>query len=104
MSCGCEVGSVFALGALVGTVGHLMFRTGNSVGWGSVAWVGVWVVSLAALGKLIGLGYARIRLFQLHVQLDRARGQIFGDVATSAEPGSVRAIQPSGLPAGPSKE
>lgn len=111
MSCGCEVGSVFALATLIAMLGHLVAGTGNPVGWGTAAWVGGWVISSAVVGKLIGLGYARIRVVQLRAQLCHLRAQVccegdqhLDDVTVAAEPGRVCANQLAGLPASPPKE
>jgi len=83
-SCGCEVGSVFLLGALLGNVAYLTSGYGEWTGWGSVAWVGLWIMSLSAIGKLIGLGYARVRLLWLYSELDRETGGTASEMATSS--------------------
>ena len=108
-SCGCEVGSVFALCALAGAIGHLVVARGGSVGWGHAAWAVGWVVAWAVVGKLIGLGYARVRLSQLRGQLTRARAHL-GDerggvgVPALATHGSVSAGDPNDAGTGRLKE
>lgn len=64
-SCGCEVGSLFMIAAMVSFLAYLAF---GAAGWstGSAVWRGVvWVISWAVAGKLLGLIYARIRLHLL---------------------------------------
>jgi hypothetical protein len=64
-ACGCEVASLFMIGA---TVVFLMPITFGQAGWpgGGALWRGiVWVLSVTVVGKLLGLTYARVRLQML---------------------------------------
>lgn len=70
-SCGCELGSVFAIGSLLGYAAHVALGKGQWPGWRGAGWVALWVISLSVVGKLIGLSYARTRLVRLRAQLER---------------------------------
>ncbi|MCP3996830.1 MAG: hypothetical protein GY722_17475 [bacterium] len=62
-SCGCDLGAAMLLGALIIYVAILVLRPGgfSSAGWAELGGaVGVGLVA-AVVGKLAGLGHARIR-------------------------------------------
>ena len=64
-ACGCELGSLFMLGATVAFLAHLRFGVDH---WSTAGtwWRGcLWVLSWGVVGKLLGLSYARIRLHML---------------------------------------
>lgn len=70
-ACGCEVGSVFTLIALVGLLAYLL--SGHGDDWtalGTLARGFGWVIAMSVVGKCLGLGHARLRLVQLGRQLD----------------------------------
>lgn len=103
-SCGCELGSVFAIVSLVGYTAHVVLGQGQWPGWRGVGWVAVWVISLSVVGKLIGLAYARVRLLRLQAQLERELQIVSQRAAPLADVWGVRPVQLAGGPAGPSKE
>jgi hypothetical protein len=64
-ACGCELASLFMIGATVLFLAYVTFGVAN---WsaGETLWRGsVWVLSLTVVGKLLGLTYARVRLHML---------------------------------------
>lgn len=70
-ACGCELGSVFALASLIGLVAYLM---AGDPGWsvaGTLCRGLAWVVGFSLVGKVLGLGYAQLRLVQLRADLRR---------------------------------
>jgi hypothetical protein len=71
-ACGCELG---ALLAAFGAISFSVYATLATTGWSTVEtfWRGgIWVLSLSVLGKLLGLGYARVRLQMLRAEQRRA--------------------------------
>lgn len=102
-SCGCEVGSVFALGAVIGSGAYLVSGRGGW-SWGSAGWVGLSIISLSVIGKLIGLGYAQFRLARLRLQLHREIHGPPGHATRSTVLRSLRPAQLTGVPAVQSKE
>ncbi len=74
-SCGCEAGSILGLAALIGNIAFLALEDGRWAGWPTVASFGIWVVGAGVVGKLIGLGWARLRIVQLRTQLNRQYDQ-----------------------------
>lgn len=64
-ACGCELASLFMIGATVSFLAHVTFGVAT---WspGGTLWRGsVWVLSSTVVGKLLGLTYARVRLRML---------------------------------------
>lgn len=64
-ACGCELGLAFLVGA---TIIFLVYLNYGPVSWsaGGSVWRGiVWVISMSAAGKCLGLAYARVRLHML---------------------------------------
>ncbi|WP_156996878.1 hypothetical protein [Knoellia aerolata] len=70
-ACGCELGAVFALGALMLFIGHLAVNYTNWSATGAVGRGVLWVAGCSLFGKLLGLAWARWRLLQLRGELDR---------------------------------
>lgn len=75
-ACGCELGTIFAALAIVAYAAYVLgARDTARLDWLPALGVGLLVVgSAAALGKTVGLGYARIRLASLLSAL-RARAR-----------------------------
>lgn len=69
--CGCSMGGAFLLGALVLLGFHgFLFQGFERVGWlPEVLWGIAFIFCAGVVGKLIGIGIARIRLALLHRQL-----------------------------------
>ena len=70
-ACGCELGTLFALAALACFVAEWL---AGEPGWSAAGTLGrglVWVIGWSFVGKLLGLGYARLRLVQLRAELRR---------------------------------
>ena len=64
-ACGCELASLFMIGATISFLAYVVFGAADWPASGTL-WRGtVWIVSFAVLGKLLGLTYARIRLHML---------------------------------------
>lgn len=103
-SCGCELGSVFAIVSLVGYTAHVVLGQGQWPGWHGAGWAAIWVISLSVVGKLIGLGYARVRLIRLQAQLERELQLVSQHTAPLADVRGIRPVQLAGGPAGSSKE
>lgn len=103
-SCGCELGSVFAIGALLGYGAHFVLGLGQWPGWHGAGWAAVWVLSLSVVGKLIGLGYARVRLVRLREQLQRELQSASQRAAPLSDVSGVRSVQLSGGLAGSAKD
>lgn len=103
-SCGCELGSLFAIGSLLAYVAHVAFGQGQWPGWRGAGWAALWVISLSVAGKLIGLAYARFRLVQLKAQLERELRLASRGAAPPPDVRGVRPVQLAGVPAGSSKE
>lgn len=63
-ACGCELASLFMIGATVSFLAYVTFGFAN---WSTgTLWRGVvLVLSVSVVGKLLGLAYARIRLHML---------------------------------------
>lgn len=73
-ACGCELASLFMIGA---TVSFLAYVTFGAVAWpaGGTLWRGTaWVLSMTVVGKLLGLTYARVRLHKLRIAERREFG------------------------------
>jgi hypothetical protein len=83
-ACGCELGSVFTLAALVVFVGGLVVHDSD---WSTVGTIGrgvLWVVGCSVVGKLLGLAWARLRLIRVRVQLRfELRASSYGPTATN---------------------
>jgi hypothetical protein len=103
-SCGCEVGSAFAMVGLVVDVALLTSGYREWTGWGSAGWLALWVVGLSLLGKLIGLAYARIRIVQLRRALARELLRTPTRDVSASDRRGVLPLQLAGVPAGPSGE
>lgn len=103
-SCGCELGSAFALGAAVVFAIYFASGHGQWTGWGSAGSAVIWIIGLSVIGKLTGLGYAHVRLVQLGHLLDHELGLDSGDPATSIGRQKARHVRPSGIPAGSTQE
>lgn len=70
-ACGCEVGSVFMVGATIVFLTYITFGPGSWSAGGSV-WRGIlWVLSMTVVGKFLGLTYARLRLHVLRAEQRR---------------------------------
>lgn len=72
-ACGCELGFAFMVGAMVLFFIYINFA---AVSWstrGSVLRGFVWVVAISTAGKLIGLGYAQVRLRMLRAALIKTK-------------------------------
>ena len=68
-ACGCELGSLFTLAALVAFVGRLIVHDSD---WSTVGTIGrgvLWVVGCSVVGKLLGLAWARVRVIHVRAQL-----------------------------------
>lgn len=71
-ACGCELGALFMVGA---ALSFSAYATLTTTGWSTAetCWRGgIWVLSLSVVGKLLGLGYARVRLRMLRAEQRRA--------------------------------
>ncbi len=76
-ACGCELGSIFTLIAVIGLGAYLITGQGGPwSGLGTLARGLTWVVSMSVAGKVLGLGYARLRLIQLGRELERSQTRI----------------------------
>lgn len=109
-ACGCEAGSVMGLVALFSAIGYTVLGADSPLSWANALSVGGWVIASAVVGKLIGLGYARIRLSQLraqlgalHVRADYDVGQTISQATKVADAGTGLAIL-AGRPAPSRKE
>jgi hypothetical protein len=70
-ACGCELGSIFTFSALALFMAHLAV---NDTSWSTAGALGrgvLWVVGCSLVGKLLGLGWARLRVIQLREELHR---------------------------------
>ena len=77
-ACGCEIGFAFMVGAMILFLVYVNFA---AVSWStreSVLRGFVWVVAMSVAGKLIGLGYAQVRLRMLRVALMKAKVRSHG--------------------------
>lgn len=101
-SCGCELGSVFAIASLLAYLAHQVLGQGTWPGWDGTGWAAVWVISLSVVGKLMGLGHARVRLGRLRAQLDRELE--FVSRVAAPRPHVTGRVRFAGGPAGPLKE
>jgi hypothetical protein len=64
-ACGCELASLFMIGATVLFLTFIVFGPGNWTASGTLLRGCVWVFSVTIVGKLLGLTYARVRLHML---------------------------------------
>lgn len=103
-SCGCELGSLFAVGSLLGYAAHVAFGQGQWPGWRGAGWAALSVISLSVVGKLIGLTYARVRLVQLQAQLRSELRLASRGAAPPPDARGARPVQLAGEPSGSSKE
>lgn len=66
--CGCSMGAIFLAAAILGSIGYLLFLRFNIR---TVISCSVIVFLTAITGKLIGISFARVRLFFLYKGLSK---------------------------------
>lgn len=70
-ACGCELASVFMIGATVLFLVYVAYGR-EEYAVGEALWRGVmWILPVTVVGKLLGLTYARVRLHMLRAALRR---------------------------------
>jgi hypothetical protein len=72
-ACGCELGFAFMVGAMILFLVYFNFAAVSWSTGGSVLRGFAWVVAMSTAGKLIGLGYAQVRLRMLRAVLIKAK-------------------------------
>jgi hypothetical protein len=71
-ACGCEVGSLFTVAAMLSFLAYLGLGDPGWSAGGALWWGAAWILTWSTVGKLVGLVYARVRLHMLRSQLSGA--------------------------------